>query len=206
MITSIRMPNSTSSKSENPLMFSFPPEEPMISKVEIINQVPSYDAICLAQSLIKKGTVRTESLSQFNWWDLGLQVGVCFNSLPPNVSFLLGPLDAEYAPKEREKVMRRTEAKEEESNNKYEEEQPEDIASWIQQQGQETQDINGTLQAAISQVKAPVDASNIDEEKMDQRDMVGESNTLEMLQRSGRNRRREKRRKKQIRSHYRQGE
>jgi hypothetical protein len=114
LITSIRMPNSTGSKSENPLMFSFPPEEPTMSEVEIINQVPSYDAICLAQSLVKKGTVRMGSLSQFNWWDLRLQVGVCFNSLPPNVSFLLGPPDTKYAPKEREKVMRCKKAKEEE--------------------------------------------------------------------------------------------
>jgi hypothetical protein len=33
LITSIRMPDSTSSKSENPFMFSFPPEEPTIDKV-----------------------------------------------------------------------------------------------------------------------------------------------------------------------------
>jgi hypothetical protein len=48
------------------------------------------------------------SLSQFNWWDLGLQVGVCFNSLPSKVSLLLGPFDAKYAPKERKKVKRHT--------------------------------------------------------------------------------------------------
>jgi hypothetical protein len=41
LITSIRMPNSTSGNSENPLMCSFPPEKPTISKFEIINQVPS---------------------------------------------------------------------------------------------------------------------------------------------------------------------
>jgi hypothetical protein len=52
LIISIRMPNSTSGNSENPLMFSFLPEEPTKSKVEIINQVPSYDAIRLAQSLV----------------------------------------------------------------------------------------------------------------------------------------------------------
>ncbi len=93
-------------------------------------------------------------------------MGVCFNSLPPNVSFLLGPLYTEYAPKEREKIMRHKKAMEEESKNKWEEEQPEDVASRIQQQGQETQDINGTLQVVISQVNAPIDASKIDGEKM----------------------------------------
>jgi hypothetical protein len=51
---------------------------------------------------------------------------VCFNSLPPNVSFLYGPLDAEYAPKERKKVERRKKAQEEESANE-EEEEPEDV-------------------------------------------------------------------------------
>ena len=85
-------------------------------------QVPRYDAVRLAQSLLKKGTVRTGSSSQFNWRGLGFQVGVCFNSLPPNVSFLYGPLDAEYAPKERKKVERRKKAQEEESANEEEEE------------------------------------------------------------------------------------
>ncbi len=77
-------------------------------------------------------------------------MGVCFNSLPPNVSFLLGPLYTKYAPKKREKVMRHEKETEEERKNKWEEEQPEDVASRIHKQGQETSDINGTLQAAIS--------------------------------------------------------
>ncbi len=89
-------------------------------------QVPRYDAVRLAQSLVKKGTVRTGSSSQFNWRGLGFQVGVCFNSLPPNVSFLYGPLDAEYAPKERKKAERRKKAPEAESENE-EEEEPEDV-------------------------------------------------------------------------------
>ncbi|KAL3791862.1 hypothetical protein ACHAW5_002913 [Stephanodiscus triporus] len=106
-------------------------------QAEKIIQVPRYDAVRLAQSLVKKGTVRTGSSSQFNWRDLGFQVGVCFNSLPPNVSFLYGPLDAEYAPKERKKVERRKKAQEEESENE-EEEQPEDV----DQAGQKKSDGN----------------------------------------------------------------
>jgi hypothetical protein len=184
------MPNTTSSNNENPLMFSFPPEELRISKIEIINQVPSYNVIRLAQSLVRKGTIHMGSLSQFNWWDLGLQVGVCFNSLTPNVSFLLGPLYTKYTPKKREKVMKHKKKTEEESKNKWEEEQPEDVASRIHKQGQETSNINGTLQPTISQVNARVDASKIDGEKMEIRDMVGGSNTLETRWRSGRNRRR----------------
>jgi hypothetical protein len=85
---------------------------------------------------------------------------------------------------------------EEESKNVWEEELPENVASRIHRQGQETSDINGTLQAAISHVNALVDASNIDGEKMEIRDMKGGSNTLETRQRSGRNRRREKKKKR----------
>ncbi len=102
--TSMRIPGLKSGKIENPFMFTFPPEEPTMSKVEFVDQVPRYDVFRLAQSLVKKGTVCTGSLSQFNWRDLGLQVGMCYKSLPPNVSFLYGPLHAKYAPKEREKV------------------------------------------------------------------------------------------------------
>ncbi len=90
-----------SGKIENPFMFTFSPEEPTISKVEFIDQVFRYDAIRLAQSLVKKGTVCTGSLSHFDWRDLGLQVGMCYKSLPPNVSFLYGPLNAKYTPRKR---------------------------------------------------------------------------------------------------------
>ncbi len=51
------------------------------------------------------------------------------------------------------------------------------------------------MQAAIPQVNAPADASKIDGENMEIRDIVGGSNTPETRQRSGRNRRREKKRK-----------
>ena len=69
-----------------------------------------YDPIRLAKYLHKKGTVCMGSSSQFNWRDLGIQAGVCFNSLPPNVSFLYGLLDAKYIPNERKKVKRHKEA------------------------------------------------------------------------------------------------
>lgn len=54
-------------------------------------------------------------------------MGVCFNSLPPNVSFLYGAIDAEYAPKERKKAERKKKVQEEENDADEEEEQPEDI-------------------------------------------------------------------------------
>mmetsp|Transcript_29707 Transcript_29707/g.62003 ORF Transcript_29707/g.62003 Transcript_29707/m.62003 type:complete len:421 (+) Transcript_29707:325-1587(+) len=95
-------------------------------QAEKMVQVPRYDPIRLAQSLVKKGAVRTGSTSQFNWSGLGFQVGVCFNSLPSHVSFLYGPLDAEYTPKERKKPERRKRRTEELESEK-EEEQPEDV-------------------------------------------------------------------------------
>ena len=88
-------------------------------------QVPRYDAVRVAQALVKKGTVRTGgSSTQFNWRGLGFQVGVCFNALPSHVSFLYGPLDAEYVPKERKERQQRRKATQ---SDDEEEEQPEDV-------------------------------------------------------------------------------
>mmetsp|Transcript_25795 Transcript_25795/g.47431 ORF Transcript_25795/g.47431 Transcript_25795/m.47431 type:complete len:416 (-) Transcript_25795:133-1380(-) len=95
-------------------------------EAEKIVQVPRYDAIRLAQSLATKGSIRTGSSSQFNWHGLGFQVGVCFNSLPSQVSFLYGPLDAEYTPKVRKMPERRKKQTQVESGNE-EEEEPEDM-------------------------------------------------------------------------------
>mmetsp|Transcript_15521 Transcript_15521/g.33385 ORF Transcript_15521/g.33385 Transcript_15521/m.33385 type:complete len:422 (-) Transcript_15521:89-1354(-) len=96
-------------------------------QAEKMVQVPRYDPIRLAQSLVKKGAVRTGSTSQFNWSGLGFQVGVCFNSLPSHVSFLYGPLDAEYTPKERKRPERRKRQTEELESVNETEEKPEDV-------------------------------------------------------------------------------
>lgn len=92
-------------------------------EAEKIVQVPRYDAIRMAQSLVKKGK---GTLPHFNWNGLGFQVGVCFNSLPNRVSFLYGALDAEYTPKERKKPERRQKQARVESEDE-EDEQPEDV-------------------------------------------------------------------------------
>ena len=90
-------------------------------------QVPRYDPIRLAQNLVKKGSVRTASgSSYFGWRGLGFQVGVCFNALPSNVSFLHGPLDASYQPKERKKPERRARQRAQ-SEGDDEEERPDDV-------------------------------------------------------------------------------
>ena len=78
----------------------------------------------LAQAFVKKGSVGKGLSTRFDWRGLGFQVGVCFNSIPSNVSFLYGPLDAEYTPKERKKPERRKKQTQEESED---EEQPEEV-------------------------------------------------------------------------------
>lgn len=52
----------------------------------------------LALSLFQKGTV---SSAQFDWRLFGYECGVCFNSIPPNISFLHGVIDANYDKEER---------------------------------------------------------------------------------------------------------
>ena len=51
-----------------------------------------YDTICLANASHRKGTIYTGFSTQFNWKVLGEQCGGCFRAVPPNESFLLGPL------------------------------------------------------------------------------------------------------------------
>ena len=43
-----------------------------------------------------------------DWKAFGREVGPCFNTVPPHVSFLSGPLEFDYQPKERKKPQRRT--------------------------------------------------------------------------------------------------
>lgn len=79
------------------------------------SQVPRYDAMTLAQNLVKKGSLLSNGINQFNWQGLGFQVGVCFSALPSHCSFLYGPLDKDYKPKERKKVDRKNKADAEDS-------------------------------------------------------------------------------------------
>jgi len=97
-------------------------------EVEKIIQVPRYDAVTLAQNLVKKGSIRNGGTHQFHWAGLGFQVGVCFSSLPSNCSFLYGPLDADFTPKERKKVERKKKLQQmEEEMENLEEEKPENM-------------------------------------------------------------------------------
>ncbi|KAL7554366.1 hypothetical protein ACHAWF_017813 [Thalassiosira exigua] len=88
----------------------------------------SCDATRLAQGIVKKGSVCNGSSYRFDWRCFDFQVGLCFNALPHNVSFLRGPLDAEYTLKERKKPDRRKRFEEAESEDEEEEEHP-DVCS-----------------------------------------------------------------------------
>ncbi|KAL7519062.1 hypothetical protein ACHAWX_003861 [Stephanocyclus meneghinianus] len=95
-------------------------------QTESIIKVPRYDANRLVQLLVKKATVRTSSgASYFGWKGFGYQAGICFNSLPSHVSFLHGPLDAQYQAKLSKKTGTRKKRTQPEDSD--EEEQPMDL-------------------------------------------------------------------------------
>ena len=97
----------------------------MARKAEAMVQVPRYDATRLAQMLVRKASVKTGSNTHFGWKMFGFQTGICFNAVGSHVSFLYGPLDAEYKVKERKKVERKQKQVEQEED--VEEQQPEDV-------------------------------------------------------------------------------
>lgn len=97
----------------------------MARKAEAMVQVPRYDAARLAQMLVRKASVKTGSNTHFGWKCFGFQTGICFNAVGSHVSFLYGPLDAEYKVKERKKVERKQ--KQTEPEEDVEEQQPEDV-------------------------------------------------------------------------------
>eukprot|EP00986_Skeletonema_menzelii_P004572 scaffold1567_cov129-Skeletonema_menzelii.AAC.3 len=140
-------------------------------EVEKIIQVPRYDAITLAQNLVKKGSIRTGGIHQFNWAGLGFQVGVCFSSLPSNCSFLYGPLDAEYTPKERKKAERKKRAKEaEEELENLEETRPENMDQREKKAG------DGNELSAVEQHIKTINKTllqRVNEEKIKAKEIVG---------------------------------
>eukprot|EP00551_Chaetoceros_affinis_P011710 CAMPEP_0203667692 /NCGR_PEP_ID=MMETSP0090-20130426/4482_1 /ASSEMBLY_ACC=CAM_ASM_001088 /TAXON_ID=426623 /ORGANISM="Chaetoceros affinis, Strain CCMP159" /LENGTH=413 /DNA_ID=CAMNT_0050531929 /DNA_START=63 /DNA_END=1304 /DNA_ORIENTATION=- len=77
-------------------------------QVDKLISVPRYDANRLAQKIRSKLTIQSTSSSSFDWRTFGVEVGSCFNSLPSYCSFLNGPIDTSYTPKERKKPVRRS--------------------------------------------------------------------------------------------------
>lgn len=51
--------------------------------------------------------------SIFDWKNFGIECGSCFNSVPPQVYFLAGPIHAAFVPKEKKKIVRRPKVKDE---------------------------------------------------------------------------------------------
>ena len=99
--------------------------EKFSKKADAMIQAPRYDALKLVTKLKNKLTVHEgDGASFFDWETLGLEAGVCFNSLPPRVSFLVGPLANVKLPEKRKvRVARQKKEKMED----LEEEAPEQM-------------------------------------------------------------------------------
>lgn len=78
-------------------------------QVDQLLTVPRYDADKLVLKLRSKCSVMVGSTSEeiFDWRQLGVEAGSCFNAVPTNVSFMNGPIDAAYEPKQRKKPERK---------------------------------------------------------------------------------------------------
>jgi hypothetical protein len=77
----------------------------------------------LTQKLVQKCT-RT---GHFDWTALGVEAGTCFNSVPSHVSFLAGPLHADFEPKARQ--PRAPRKKTADSEEDEQEERPEEVTN-----------------------------------------------------------------------------
>lgn len=73
-------------------------------QVDKLMEVARYDVSKFVSKLRKKCA---ENGSHFNWKAFGFEVGSMFNCTPSHVSFMNGPINAEYEPKQRKKSERR---------------------------------------------------------------------------------------------------
>ena len=64
------------------------------------------DAGRLAAMVRRKCSVTIGGVVRFDWKLLGLESLLCYNAVPSHVSFLNGPIDAPYTPKQRKKAER----------------------------------------------------------------------------------------------------
>ena len=92
-------------------------------------QVPRFDANQFIHKLKSKITARSASgHSYFDWKVLGTESGVCFNTVPSRVTFMIGPLENVKLPEKRKaRVVRQKRANVEEEE--LEEQKPEELAS-----------------------------------------------------------------------------
>mmetsp|Transcript_20031 Transcript_20031/g.23067 ORF Transcript_20031/g.23067 Transcript_20031/m.23067 type:complete len:386 (-) Transcript_20031:486-1643(-) len=89
-------------------------------QVDKLVQVPRYDAGRFVQKIRTKCSIQ----GTFSWLQLSKEVGACYNAVPSGVSFLNGPVDEVYLPKERVVRQRRIRSQ---SDDEAEEEEPEEI-------------------------------------------------------------------------------
>jgi hypothetical protein len=90
--------------------------------VEASVQVPRFDATRFISKLRSKCTTLDGNNVFFDWKMLGAETGICFNSVPTNVCFMLGPLENGRVPEKKVRTVRHRRAVEEEG----EEEKPEE--------------------------------------------------------------------------------
>ena len=64
-------------------------------------QVPRYDAVKVILALKKQCTAKRGSNTFFDWANLGIQTGVCYNSVPSKVIFAAGKYEEGIAAKQK---------------------------------------------------------------------------------------------------------
>jgi len=98
-------------------------------QIDKLIEIPRYDAVRFCERLkLKVGCGNDdEGKSTLDWTKLGSEVGVCFNAIPTNVTFLSGPLNA--VPRERVRKQRKLRKAEREGSEEEdpEEEEPEEV-------------------------------------------------------------------------------
>ena len=145
-------------------------------------QVPRYDAIRFCTKLKTK---LSSNRGAFDWRKLGAEVGVCFNALPSNVTFLAGPLRSDYTRKERKKAERRP--KPSDSDNE-EDDKPEEVktqekdADKLSAVEQNIQTVSEVLRKTSTlEQKRLAEECNLDELEPEKRQRVGEVSAIEYL-------------------------
>lgn len=96
-------------------------------KVDDMIQVPRFEPNKFVSKLKQQLMVQANNgQSYFDWGTLGLEAGVCFNSVPSRVTFLVGPVENGRVPEKRKvRTIRQKKAVEE---SEAEEEEPEELA------------------------------------------------------------------------------
>ena len=66
----------------------------VVKQADEMLSTPRFDAMKLVSKLKSKVTARdSDGNSYFDWYTLGQEASVCFNSLPSRMTFLAGPLE-----------------------------------------------------------------------------------------------------------------